>query len=403
MKHLSIGLIKESKTIPDNRTPLIPKQCADLKEKFPGLDIKVESSPFRCFPDEDYRKFGIDVVDDVSSCDLLFGIKEVAIHALIPNKTYCFFSHTIKEQPYNRQLLQAILDKNIKLIDYEAITDANHIRLIGFGKWAGVVGAHYALLMLGKRTKMFHLKKAIDCLNLQELEDQYDAIDFPNKKFVITGGGRVTHGAREIMASAGILEVNKYDFLEMEFDEPVFVNLHSEDLYFHPEYSTFDSHHFYAHPEQYQSNFKPFLSETDVLINCMFWDNKAPKLFSLEDIAEKSFRIETIADVSCDIEGSCPITFRESTIDNPVYGVDRYNRIETKPYQRGVIDVMAVSNLPNELPRDASKDFGKILMEHIIPDYIDNPHADIFERAQITNNAKLTERFLYLTDYLEGR
>jgi len=255
---------------------------------------------------------------------------------------------------------------------------------------------------VGERTGKFKLKRAIDCLNLQELVDQYDDINFPNMKIVITGGGRVANGAIEIMEKAGILEVNKYDFLEMEFDEPVYVQLHSEDLYQLEGYTTFDNKHFYEHPAEYKSSFTPYLSETDVLINCMYWSQEAPRLFTKTDIGEKYFRIRTISDISCDIEGSCPITIEESYISNPVYGIDRYNHIRTLPFQKSSIDVMAVSNLPNELPRDASKDFGKILSDIVLPKWMNNPNDALFERATITSLGKLTNRFNYLQKYVDG-
>lgn len=403
MKPLSIGIIRERKTPPDNRTPLTPRQCAELKLNYPDLEIKVEWSPIRCFTDEDYQFFDIKVVEEVKDCDLLLGIKEVPVDNLVADKTYMFFSHTIKKQPHNRKLLQAILKKNITLIDYETLTDEKEQRLVGFGKWAGIVGAHYALLMLGNRTQSYKIKPASQCLNLQEVFDQYYNLKFPAVKMVITGGGRVAHGAIEVMHAAGIRQVTKKDYLEKEFEAPVFVQLHSENLYILPGEKTFDKHHFYHHPQEYESAFAPFAAKTDILINCMFWDPRAPRLFNVEDIDKENFRIRIIADISCDVDGSCPVTYRESTIQDPIYGIHLSDKQIGKPYSEDSLDLMAVSNLPNELPRDASRDFGKILQEIVIPRLITNPNDSLFERATITKNGKLTPRFSYLQDYVDGK
>ncbi|MGZ5304538.1 MAG: NAD(P)-dependent oxidoreductase, partial [Bacteroidia bacterium] len=395
-----IGIIREGKVPPDNRTPLTPRQCHELMEKHSNVQIFAEWSAVRCYTDEDYRNFKVDIVENLDECDLLLGIKEVPVDKLVANKTYMFFSHTIKKQPHNRKLLQTILQKNIRLIDLELLTDERGNRLIGFGRWAGIVGAHYALLMLGKRTGTFDLKPAKDCINLQELVDQYDNIQFPAAKFVITGGGRVANGALEIMIQAGIKEVNKEDFCTKHFTEPVYTQLHSEDLYERKDGSVFDKKHFYSHPDMYKSAFAPYASCTDVLINCMFWDPKAPQLFQKDAVADKSFNIQTIADISCDVDGSVPLTTRVTSIEDPVFGYHRYNGIIGKPYQADTIDVMAVPNLPNELPKDASRDFGIVMQENILPEYLKNPQSPIFERATIAQNGKLTEKFTYLQDYV---
>jgi saccharopine dehydrogenase (NAD+, L-lysine-forming) len=403
MAPLKIGILREGKIPPDNRTPLKPRQCRELMERFPELEIKVEWTAYRCCPDEDYKKFGINVVENVSDCDLLLGIKEVPVDKLIAGKTYMFFSHTSKKQPHNAGLLHVILEKGITLIDYEMLTDDQGNRLIGFGRWAGIVGAHYALLMIGKRRKLYNLKPASQCVNLQEVLDQYENIQFPATKFVITGDGRVAHGALEVMDFAKITRVSKEEFLEKEFPYPVYTQLHSSDLYKKPGVDAFDKTDFHLHPEAYINCFLPFTEIADVLINCIFWHPKAPRLFQAEDIEKTGFKMKIIADVSCDVNGSVPITFRESIIADPVYGVHVYDKRICKPYEEDTIDVMAVSNLPNELPLDASRDFGKILMDIVIPKYLYTHEYPLFERATIVREGKLTPRYAYLQDYAEGK
>jgi alanine dehydrogenase len=402
MQTLKIGIIREGKVPPDNRTPLTPRQCFQLKENFAGkVEVFVEWSAVRCYTDDDYKKFGNVVEENVDNCDLLLGIKEVLIDKLIANKTYMFFSHTIKKQPHNQKLLQAILKKNIRLIDLELLTNDKGQRLIGFGRWAGIVGAHYALLMLGKKTREFTLKPAKDCINLQELVDQYHNIQFPAAKFVITGGGRVANGALEIMIQAGVKEISKEDFCTKHFSEPVYIQLHSEDLYARKDGEAFGKDDFYKHPEEYKSAFAKYAACTDVLINCMFWDAKAPRLFAKEDVGNNDFQMFTIADISCDIDGSVPLTTHDTSIDDPIFGYHRFSGKEGAPYQPDTVDVMAVPNLPNELPKDASRDFGIVMMENIIPQYLENQDAEIFERATIARDGKLMPKYAYLQDYAD--
>ncbi|MCX6353140.1 MAG: alanine dehydrogenase, partial [Bacteroidetes bacterium] len=316
--------------------------------------------------------------------------------------TYFFFSHTVKKQEYNRGLLQAIMQKNITLIDYEMLVDENEHRLIGFGRWAGIVGAHYALLMLGKRRKIYNLKPAVQCINKQEMLDQYHNLQIPPVKLVITGGGRVAQGAIEVMEHAEIHRVTKEEYLNETFDKPVFVQLHSKDLYHLPHKKKVDKHHFYHHPQEYENSFMPYIPHTDVLINCMFWSPLAPRLFEVADIENPDFNTKIIADISCDIDGSVPITFKATSIADPIYGVNIHDKRMGIPYQKNTIDVMAVGNLPNELPRDASKDFGKILMETFIPILLNGDKSTLLDRATITKNGKLTERYAYLEEFAEG-
>jgi len=402
MEKFTIGILREGQIPPDNRVPLTPRQCHEMVLHNQKLDIRIETSTIRCFKDDDYKKFGIGVQDKVDNCDLLMGIKESPIDRLIPYQTYMFFSHTIKMQERNKGLLNAILEKKITLIDYELLTDENGHRLIGFGRWAGIIGTHYALLMLGKRSKTFDIKPAKDCLNLQELVDQYYEIEFPAAKFVITGGGRVAQGAIEIMKHAGINKVSKDDFLNKEFDKPVFVQLHSKDLYKRKDAQPFEQQHFYKNPKEYESSFKPFLSKTDILVNCMYWDINAPKLFTLEDANSIDFSIKIISDITCDVPGSIPLTIKTTSIDDPIYGYQIKNNSLGMPYQEDTIDVMAVPNLPNELPRDASRDFGKVMMDIVLPRIMNYPNDSMFERATIAKNGKLTDRFSYLEEWVRG-
>ena len=397
---MKIGIIREGKNPPDTRVPLIPLQCKTLMQEYSGIEIVLQSSPDRCFTDEEYRKQGIPVVEDVSDCDIFFGVKEVPVDQLIPEKTYFFFSHTIKKQPYNRHLLRSILEKKIRLIDYECLRDRNGERIIAFGRWAGIVGAHNGLMAWGKRTGEFNFPRVYKTRGYADLKAIYNHYTLPPLKIVLTGGGRVSSGVEEVLEYLRIHPVSPQRFLEEEFSYPVFTQLHSPDLYEKAD-ASFHLKNFYENPETYHCKFKPFTRAADMLINGIYWDPRAPVLFTREDMLESGFRIRTIADITCDINGSVPATIRPSTIENPVYGYNPASGEEEAPYSDHVVDVMAVDNLPNELPRDASEDFGSMLMGQVIPELMKSK-SEILERASIAEEGYLTAHFAYLQDYVSG-
>jgi len=394
---LAIGLIKEGKTPGDNRVALTPSQCKWLKDNIPGCSITVQSSDMRCFTDAEYKQAGIKVTDDLSSCNILLGIKEVPVEMLIEGKTYLFFSHTKKKQPYNKKLMHALVDNNITLIDYECLEHEDGQRIIGFGFFAGVVGAHNGVMAFGNRTGAFELGRVYKHKDYRELIHTYFGLRLPNIKVAITGSGRVAHGILEIMNLMGVTEVEPDEYLERKFSYPVYVQLKGHDLYTHKELKTYKREHFHENAFQYRSRFLPFTRCTDILMNGIYWETNYPRLFEKEDINE-SFTIQTIADITDDIDGSIPINLGDQAIEDPVYGVNRKTFEKTVAYATDSIDVMAVGNLPNELPRDASRYFGEQLLKFVLPDLL-GKGSDIINRATILNKGKLTEPFIYLEDY----
>lgn len=399
-----LGIIREGKTPPDERVPLTPEQCALLKKKYPELQIAVESSPIRSFADGEYSNFGIEVVDDLSECDVLFGVKEVPIEMLIPEKTYLFFSHTYKKQPYNRDLLKAILDRHIRLIDYELLNDEGGRRLIGFGRYAGIVGAYNGLLAAGKKLKRYELKPAHQCDDRREVERELTNIDLPNGfKIVITGGGRVAGGAMEILNAAGLRKINPSDFLNKAFEEPVYTQLGVTDYNRRIDGHPFDKSEFYEHPEWFESNFRPYSAVADMYIPCHYWDARAPYIFTRKEAKSPDFKIRIVADISCDIDGPVASTLRPSTIASPLYGYDPVSESETHFLDENAIGVMAIDNLPCELPKDSSEDFGNELIENIIPELLREDESAVIARATQTNlKGELTEPFAYLENYVKG-
>ena len=388
---------------PDTRTPLAPPQCQQIIQHF-GIDILVEPSPIRCFTDQDYEKLGISLGSDMESCDVLMGVKEVPVEALIPGKTYFFFSHTIKEQPYNRKLLQAVLEKKVTLIDYEVITDEWGRRLIAFGRFAGMVGAHNGVMAYGRRTGLFDLPRMKDFYNYEEARQFYSQkLSLSPIRIVLTGTGRVGQGASQVLKDMGIRQVSPNDFLVKTYKEPVFALLMSDDYATRKDGSAFDKDDFHLSPDLFKSTFLPFTKVCDLMINGVYWDNKAPSFFTLDDMRAADFSIQVIADITCDIApiSSIPSTIKASTIANPVFGFDPQTEQETAPFQTHAVDMMTIDNLPSELPRDASEAFGQMFIERVLPELM-NPMSEVIKRATIAKDGHLEGHFGYLEGFVRG-
>ncbi|MEL6276014.1 MAG: NAD(P)-dependent oxidoreductase [Bacteroidota bacterium] len=397
-----IALIREGKVPPDSRVALTPQQVATLRNQ--GLDITVVPSEHRVFADEEYAELGIPLQQNLEDRDLLLGIKEVNIDDLVSGKTYCFFAHVIKKQPYNRKLLLALLNKRIRHLDYEVMTDTRGRRLIAFGFFAGVVGAHNGLWAYGRRTGSFDLPRMKDLFDYAAAKKHYNKLQLPPIKVVLTGTGRVGKGAKKVLEDMGMQRVKPQEFLTLSFEKPVYTQLVCEDYARRKDGQPFDKADFYAHPSRYQSSFLPFTRVADVFINGIFWDNEAPAFFTREEMMAPEFNIRTIADVTCDIApiSSVPSTIKASTIAHPVFGYDPITNAEIAPYQEGYVDVMSIDNLPSELPRDASQAFGEMFIEHILPEFAKSD-SDILQRATVTENGELGPHFKYLRAYKEGQ
>ncbi len=402
MSKIKVGILKEGKLPHDLRVPFTPQQCRAILKEYPDVELKVQSSPFRCFTDAEYMKEGITVTDDVSDCDILIGIKEVQVQELIAGKTYMFFSHTIKKQPHNRKLLQAIIEKKITLVDYECLTDESGHRIIGFGRFAGIVGAYNGIMGYGLKYQLFNLKPAHLCYDKAELFEHAREVRLPNLKIIITGGGRVANGAIETMGAMHIRKVTPFEFLHYSFREAVYAQLHSDDFHVRKDGTEGNKQEFYKHPELYRSVFcdeGSYGAYCDILVHCSFWDTKAPLVFTREQMRGRNFRISMIADVTCDLNGSIPSTIKASDIENKFYGYNPETEKISEPFENGCITVMAVDNLPCELPRDASDGFGKHLIERVLPELFSSLESDLITRASITKNGKLTTPFEYLSDF----
>jgi len=399
---MKIGVIKEGKTPPDERVPLSPEQCKEITEKYPNINLVVQKSNIRRFKDEEYANCGIELVDNVDDCDVLAGVKEVPISQLIANKKYFYFSHTTKKQPYNKELLKAMIAKNITMIDYEGLTNERGTRLIGFGKYAGIVGAYNSFYALGQRNKSFDLKRAYKCEDRAEMEGEMSKITLPsNYKIITTGGGRVASGIVEILEKINIKKVSPEAVLNENFNEPVYAQIQVDDYYKKADGSDFTRKDVYNNPQDFERNFMKFAKVADMYISGHFWDSNAPFIYTREDAKSDDFNIKVVGDISCDIDTAVASTIRPTTIADPLFGYHPQTESEVPFDNDDAITVMVVDNLPCELPKDASADFGREFIDKILPHLIDD-NENVIGRATICANGDLTPDHEFLRDYVNG-
>ncbi|MFT7072903.1 MAG: alanine dehydrogenase [Patiriisocius sp.] len=401
---ITFAIIKERKNPPDRRVVFSPKKLKEAQDIFPEARFIVESSDVRVFSDAAYREQGFEVTEDISEAGVMLGVKEVPVEFLIPNKKYFYFSHTIKKQPYNRTLLLAMLERNIEMYDHETIVKQNGSRLIGFGRYAGLVGAYNGFRALGIRDNLFKLPKVEHLADLDAVKEELDKITVPPIKILLTGTGKVAKGAREILDHLKIKVVSDALYLTSTFSEPVYVMADVMEYNKRKDGKVGDKFAFYKDPSDYESNFMPYAAATDYFIAGHFYGNNAPYLFTREDAKKRAFSINLIADISCDIDGPVAATIKPSTIEDPFYGYDPITESEVAMDAKNAITIMAVDNLPCELPKDASEGFGEMFLENVIPAFFNKDERGILKRAKITTKeGDLTERFKYLQDYVDGK
>jgi alanine dehydrogenase len=400
---MQFGIIKERKNPPDRRVVFTPEELVRLQNEYPQAKIKVESSDIRVFNDEAYKNLGIEVADDISDCDVFFGVKEIPVDYLIPNKKYFFFSHTIKKQAHNRKLLQAVLEKNIELYDHETIVDSNNRRLIGFGRYAGIVGAYNGFRAFGIKYDLYTIPKAETLKSKEDLIVRLKRQTLPNIKIVLTGHGKVGMGAKEILDGMKIKQVSTDDFLNKIYTQPVYTQIDVLDYNKRIDGTKPENNHdFYKKPKDYTSNFERFTKVADIFIAGHFHGNESPDILTSDMLNAPDCKIKVVADISCDVDGPIACTLKASTIAEPFFGYLPSENKEVPYTHPGSIMVMSVDNLPCELPKDASEGFGEMFMKHVIPAFFNGDKDGILARAKITEKGKLTPRFAYLQDYVDG-
>ena len=399
----NIGIIRESRN-DENRTPLVPEHIKKYKESNPNINFIIQPSNSRCFSDEEYELCGAKINENLNECSIIFGVKEIDPNILINNRTYLFFSHTFKInkqqkniEKHKKDLLLSILNKKITLIDYENIRGKNGTRCLGFGRFAGIVGCYNTLNLLLKVLGKQSLASAYKINDYERLVLNLKNLYFPKTKILVTGDGRVAKGVIELLNQTNIKAVSKKDFLEKKFDQPIFCNLETKDYVTNNSSTNFNLEHFINNPQDYSSSALQYLKETNILISAHYWDPSSPKIFENEDLKDLQ-NLKIVGDITCDINGSVPTTIRSTTIEEPNYWIERYNLKEIDENNDGIA-VMAVDNLPSELPRDSSTEFSEGIINEVLPFLLKEDDGRILN-GTITTDGSFLEKYNYLNDYI---
>ena len=399
----NIGIIRESRN-DENRTPLVPEHIKKYKESNPNINFIIQPSNSRCFSDEEYELCGAKINENLNECSIIFGVKEIDPNILINNRTYLFFSHTFKInkqqkniEKHKKDLLLSILNKKITLIDYENIRGKNGTRCLGFGRFAGIVGCYNTLNLLLKVIGKQSLASAYKIDDYERLVLNLKNLYFPKTKILVTGDGRVAKGVIELLNQTNIKAVSKKDFLEKKFDQPIFCNLETKDYVTNNSSNNFNLEHFIDNPQDYSSSALQYLKETDILISAHYWDPSSPKIFENEDLKVLQ-NLKIVGDITCDINGSVPTTIRSTTIEEPNYWIERYTLKEIDENNDGIA-VMAVDNLPSELPRDSSTEFSEGIIKEVLPFLLKEDDGRILN-GTITTDGSFLEKYNYLNDYI---
>ena len=400
----NIGIVRESRN-DENRTPLVPEHIKKYKESNPNINFIIQPSNSRCFSDEEYELCGAKINENLNECSIIFGVKEIDPNILINNRTYLFFSHTFKInkqqkniEKHKKDLLLSILNKKITLIDYENIRGKNGTRCLGFGRFAGIVGCYNTLNLLLRVLGKQSLASAYKINDYERLVLNLKNLYFPKTKILVTGDGRVAKGVIELLNQTNIKAVSKKDFLEKKFDQPIFCNLETKDYVTNNSSTNFNLEHFINNPQDYSSSALQYLKETNILISAHYWDPSSPKIFENEDLKDLQ-NLKIVGDITCDINGSVPTTIRSTTIEEPNYWIERYNLKEIDENNDGIA-VMAVDNLPSELPRDSSTEFSEGIIKEVLPFLLKEDDGRILN-GTITTDGSFLEKYNYLNNYIK--
>lgn len=431
-----IGIRHEDKYKLERRAPLTPKHVARLV-KHKKLDIIIQTSDKRIFSDEEYLQAGAIISSDLRDCSVIFGVKEMPESFFEPEKTYVFFAHVVKGQPYNMAMLRRLMDLKCNLIEYEKVVDDQGKRLIFFGRYAGMAGMINSLWAMGLRLKeagyssnLVKLKQAHHYHSLTEARDDISAIgqliaengiNHELRPFVIgfTGYGNVSQGAQEIIGLLPVKEISPGKLLELHRRKKLPDNLvykvifKEEDLFEHIHGEPFELHDYYANPQNYRSRFEQYIPYLSVLINCIYWDKRYPRIVTKEYLrklyASGKPRLMVIGDISCDVDGSIECTVKPTEIDDPIYVYNPDTEQISMGHEGHGVLVMAVDILPAELPRDSSDGFADVLVNFVksIADADFEEHFDDLDlpkpikKALILHKGELTPDFKYIEEFLK--
>ncbi|MFQ6031840.1 MAG: bifunctional lysine ketoglutarate reductase /saccharopine dehydrogenase family protein [Candidatus Zixiibacteriota bacterium] len=431
-----IGIRREDKNKWERRVPLIPEHVKELGENH-SIRVWLQPSPIRIFSDQEYIKFGANIQEALSPCPVIFGVKEMPLHFFSPGKTYVFFSHVIKGQPYNMPMLKRILELKCQLIDYEKVTDEKGKRLIFFGKHAGLAGMIDTLWALGRRLSweripnpFEQIKNAYRYKSLVEAKEEISEVgekiknERLNKSLVplifgIAGYGNVSHGVQEILDLLPIKEIRPDEIFSLVGGSNYSRN-HIYKVVFKEEHmvepvspqNRFELQDYYDHPEKYRSRFESYIPYLTLLVNCIYWDKRYPRLVTKKYLkqlfsTQEKPNLRVIGDISCDIEGSVECNLKWTQPDNPVYVYDPFADKAINGYEGSGPVVLAVDNLPCEISKEASTYFSQVI-KVFIPEIARADFSANFDRcilppsiknAVIAYHGELTPDYRYIQKY----
>jgi alpha-aminoadipic semialdehyde synthase len=430
-----IGIRHEDKYLMERRVPVIPRHVRKLVSS-QGLEFLIEESPKRIFTHTEYIEAGAKVVTDLSPAPVIFGVKEMPLEFFETGKTYMFFSHVIKGQPYNMPMLKRMMEKKANLIDYERVVDETGRRLIFFGRFAGLAGMINSLWSLGQRLKEFGLATPFERIrqshHYNSLEEAKEVIAGVGREIAasglpaeltpltigFTGYGNVSNGAQEIAGLLPVREISPAELLALQGQKNLPNNVlykvvfREEDLSKRKDGGEFELPDYYANPQDYTSDFEQYIPHLTVLMNCMYWDDRYPRIVTKDYLATLystgTPRLTVIGDITCDPDGSIECTHKGTEIEDPIFVYDPFDRKPTMGFKGKGILVMAVDILPSELPREASIGFSDALFSYIKPiaaaDYsrdfenLDLPNP--VKKAMILHKGQLTPDYTYIEQYL---
>ncbi len=433
---LSIGIRAEDKNQWEARAPLVPAHVNILVEKF-GLEVTIQPSDIRAFSDREFEKAGAMINEDISGCDLVLAVKEIPKELFSPNKSYLFFSHTIKGQLENMPMLKKLMEKKCQLIDYEKITDSKNNRLIFFGRHAGLVGMINTLWALGRRLLSQGIKspfsKIEQAIEYKALDDAKKAVSLAGEElremglseklgalvFGFTGYGNVSNGALEIFDLLPFIDIAPKELLSDDFEKELKgrigkVVFMEKDMFCPKDKSAnFELQDYFDHPEKYESRFEKYIEKLAVLVNAIYWDKPYPRLvtkkYLFDAIKKGALNLRVIGDITCDTEGSIQCNLGSTDSGNPVYVYDPINDKAVYGVKGAGPVVLATDNLPCELGRESSEAFSEVLIK-FIPEIAKGDFTGSFENSGLPNeikravilwHGKLTKDFLYLNEHVD--
>ncbi|XP_076056603.1 lysine ketoglutarate reductase/saccharopine dehydrogenase isoform X2 [Oratosquilla oratoria] len=445
VKGRCLAIRREDQSVWERRAPLGPSQVRQLVRD--GARVIVQPSNRRAYPMQAYQNAGAKIQEDISDAPIVIGVKQVPIDQLIPNRTYCFFSHTIKAQEANMPLLDAILEKNIRLLDYEKMCDINGQRVVAFGKYAGVAGMinilhglGLRLLALGHHTPFMHIGPAHNYRNTgmarQAIRDAGYEISLgmmPKSigplTFVFTGSGNVSQGAQEIFQDlpheyvpvSALKKVAEHG----STNKCYVCEVSRQDHLVRKDGSKYDAAEYEEHPERYVSVFAHKIAPyASCIINGIYWAVNSPKLLTIPDakyllqpvytpwlpvsIGSPALphRMLAICDVSADPGGSIEFMTDCTTIDSPFCLYDADQNKDTNSFKGPGVLVCSIDNMPTQLPREATDFFGSLLLPYMYDilkseattQFDPNEFSHEVSGAIITSNGSLTPNFEYIAD-----